>query len=146
MKHTDTVSFIQGQRILWLDHIQRMYDHCMPNKILKIHVYKSKKRCRSRIRRLDDVLQDQEKINIKDAKDRRSWKRLVLANNGWYYALGCKSIRILYHCLQRNVERLYVILKTLFFSFSSGTGLFTSLWCIHQRGARECARVSVANG
>ena len=83
LNYADIVKVIKAHRIQWLGRLERMDDHRKSKKILRAQVYKSRKR-RSlpRLRRLDDVLEDLRRMDVRGYAEmttgRRNWSRLVL--------------------------------------------------------------------
>jgi hypothetical protein len=62
-KGEDIVRFIKSQRIKWLGHIERMEDNAMSKRMLK---------GRPRMRWLDDVESDLNRLEVKEWKEKMS--------------------------------------------------------------------------
>jgi hypothetical protein len=77
LKGEDIVRFIESQGIRWLGHVERMEDDAMPNRMLKGRLYSRRRKGRPRMRWLDDVEDDLQKMEVKGWKekmgDRKDW-------------------------------------------------------------------------
>ena len=81
IKGENIVRFIEGQRIQWLGHTERMQDAAIPKKMLYGKLYATRRRGRPRMIRLDDVFMDLRKMGINERRDRarnrETWRRIV---------------------------------------------------------------------
>jgi hypothetical protein len=81
VKGEDIVRFIKSQRIRWLGHVERMEDNAMPKRMLKGRLYSKRREGRPRMRWLDDVESDLNKMEVKGWKekmrDREQWRLVV---------------------------------------------------------------------
>ena len=81
MSHKNIVRFVKAQRVQRLGQLEWTDDQRMPKKFLRAQVYKSRKRRRSRMRWLDDMLENLRRMDVncyaEMATGRRHWRRFV---------------------------------------------------------------------
>jgi hypothetical protein len=65
LKGEDIVRFIKSQRIRWLGHVERIEDDAMSKRMLKGRLYSKRRKGRPRMRWLDDVESDLNKMEVK---------------------------------------------------------------------------------
>jgi hypothetical protein len=66
LKGEDMVRFIKSQRIIWLEHVERMEDNAMPKRILKGRLYSKRRKGTW----LDDVESDLKKLKVEGWKEK----------------------------------------------------------------------------
>jgi hypothetical protein len=75
------VKFIKAQRIRWLGHVKRMEVGAMPRKTMDGRLFTERRKGRSRLRWMDDVVTDLGVMKIKQwmdkTKDREQWRLVV---------------------------------------------------------------------
>jgi hypothetical protein len=71
-KGENIVKWIKGQRISWLDHLERMEEDRMPKKIFNQEMERTKRRGRPRKAWREEVERDLQVLGV------RKWKELVI--------------------------------------------------------------------
>ena len=75
------MKFIKDQSIRWLGHVKRMEVGAMPRKMMEGRLFIRRRKGRSRLRWMDDVVTDLKIMKIKQwmekIKDRKKWRLIV---------------------------------------------------------------------
>jgi hypothetical protein len=58
IRKKDIVRFVKARKISWIGHVERMEDSRMPKRVLRENIYTRSKRCRPKVRWLDDIHED----------------------------------------------------------------------------------------
>ena len=79
-KEENIVKWIKGQRLSWLDHLERMEEDKMPKKIFTQELEGTRKRGRPRKRWKEEVERDLQVLGV------RRWRELVqIGKHGWIF-------------------------------------------------------------
>jgi hypothetical protein len=77
----DIVKFIKSQRIKWLGYVKRMEEGTMPRKMTGGRLFVGRRKGRTRLRRMDDVVADLKAMRVKQwmetMQNREKWRRIV---------------------------------------------------------------------
>jgi len=102
-KGENIVKWIQGQRISWLGHRERMEEDRMPKKIFSQELEGTRRRGRPRKRSKEEVERDLQVLGVRRWRelltDRKKWKDIVRqakAHSGLYCQWKKKKIKVLY--------------------------------------------------
>jgi len=75
------VKFIKSQRIRWLGYVKRMEEGAMPRKMTGGRLFVGRRKGRTRLRRMDDVVADLKAMRVKQwmetMQNREKWRRIV---------------------------------------------------------------------
>jgi hypothetical protein len=66
MNGEDIVKFIKAQRIRWLGRVQRMEVGAMPRRMMEGRLFTGRRKGRSRLRWMDDVIADLKAMKINE--------------------------------------------------------------------------------
>ena len=81
IKGENILRFIKAKRIQWMGHVQRMKETDMCKKIMNGKLYSNRKRGRPKLRWIDQVEEDLEKMKVKNWKkksgERVTWNSIV---------------------------------------------------------------------
>jgi hypothetical protein len=81
LNFSNVVKWIKGQRISWLDHLERMEENRMPKKIFTQELEGPRRRGRPRKRWKEGVERDLQVLGVRKwrelATDRKNWQDIV---------------------------------------------------------------------
>lgn len=81
IKGENILRFIKAKRIQWMGHVQRMKETGMCKKIMNGKIYSNRRRGRPKLRWIDQVEKDLEKMKVKNWKrksgERATWNSIV---------------------------------------------------------------------